>query len=107
MIEDLFPAMNNDQWNELRRAMHTLHHALAWRSRFRDGEYTEPDWNWFNRFREGQYEDILYVDILVENDSDREEIRATLKAIRVPAEETDEGFRVFGYGEKGKSLSYL
>ncbi|ARS71434.1 hypothetical protein CN221_35960 [Sinorhizobium meliloti] len=30
-----------------------------------------------------------------------------LKAIHLPGEETESGFRVFGYGQKGQTLEYL
>lgn len=106
-MDALHPVMNNTKWDELRSAMHALDRRPLWRCKDLNGHYSDGDREWFHHFRLGGYASIFYVDITAEDPAHREAIRAALKAIHLPGEETEAGFRVFGYGEKGQTLDYL
>jgi hypothetical protein len=99
--------MNNTKWDELRLAMHALDRRPLWRCKDVNDHYTDGDREWFDHFQLGGYASILYVDITADEPTHREAIRAALKAIHLPGEETEAGFRVFGYGQKGQILDYL
>jgi hypothetical protein len=71
------------------------------------GHYSNPDAEWYYHFREEGYDHIRYVDIFANNQSHREQIRSALKKIHLPGEETDDGFRVYGYALPGQTLDYL
>ncbi|MCM5692470.1 hypothetical protein Q1M64_21560 [Sinorhizobium meliloti] len=106
-MDPLHPVMNNTKWDELRLAMHALDRRPLWRCKDVNGHYSDDDREWFYHFRSGGYASILYADITADDPSHREAIRAALKAIHLPGEETEAGFRVFGYGQKGQTLDYL
>ena len=72
-----------------------------------DGYYSRADAEWFYHFRAGGYDDIQYVDIFVEGPSHQELIRSALEKLHLPGEETDDGFRVYGYALPGQTLDYL
>ncbi|WP_408909359.1 hypothetical protein [Swingsia samuiensis] len=55
----------------------------------------------------GGYDNIVYVDILIGNPAHREIVRSSLKKIHVPGEETENGFRVYGYVNPGQSHDYI
>lgn len=99
--------MNNTKWEELRLAMYAIEMPTPWRCKIVTGYYSDADTEWYYHFRSGGYEDILYVDIFAENPTHREQIRGALKAIHLPGEETAEGFRIYGYAQRGQSLEYL
>jgi hypothetical protein len=99
--------MNNTKWDELRLAMHALDRRPFWRCRDINGHYSDDDREWFHHFRSGRYDSILYVDITADDPAHRKSIRAALKAIHLPGEETEAGFRVFGYSQTGQALVYL
>lgn len=99
--------MNNTKWDELRLAMHALDRRPLWRYKDVNGHYSGYHREWFLHFRSGDYASILYVDITADDPAHREAIRDALKAIHLPGEETESGFRVFGYGQKGQTLEYL
>ena len=71
------------------------------------GYYSQSDAEWFYHFRDGGYDDIRYVDIFADSEAHREQIRSALKTIHLPGEETDDGFRVYGYALPGQTLDYL
>ena len=71
------------------------------------GCYSHADAEWFYHFRARGYGDIQHVDIFVESQPHRERIRSALKRIHLPGEETDDGFRVYGYELPGRALDYL
>ena len=73
----------------------------------RTSRMADADAEWFYHFRAGGYDDIRYVDIFVESQAHRTQIRGALKAIHLPGEETDDGFRVYGYALPGQTLDYL
>ncbi|WP_017264195.1 hypothetical protein [Sinorhizobium meliloti] len=72
-----------------------------------NSHYSGGDQEQFHHFPSGGYASILYVDITADDPAHREAIRDALKAIHLPGEETETGFRVFGYGQKGQILDYL
>ena len=99
--------MNNTKWEELRLAMYGIESAPRYRCMTIGGYYLDADAEWFYHFRAGGYDDIRYVDIFVESQAHRTQIRGALKAIHLPGEETDDGFRVYGYALPGQTLDYL
>jgi hypothetical protein len=99
--------MNNTKWEELRLAMYGIEPAPRYRCMTIGGYYSDADAEWFYHFRAGGYDDIRYVDIFVESQAHRAQIRGALKAIRLPGEETDDGFRVYGPALPGQTLDYL
>jgi hypothetical protein len=102
--------MNNTKWDELRLAMYSIKPPPAWRTLGKNGYRWPSDREWYYHFREGGdggYGNILHVDIFAEGSEHRELIRAALKRIHVPGEETTEGFRVFGYLQDGQDTDYI
>ncbi len=107
-MTEAYPVMNNTKWDELRLAMHTLEPAPSFRLMTTEDFYSgHPEAEWFHHFRGNGYEDIRYVDIFADNPLHREQIGRALKKIHVPGEETDGGFRVYGYALPGQVLDYL
>ena len=72
-----------------------------------EGNQGRPDREWYYHFGEGGYGDIAYVDILLDDEAHRDRVRAVLREIHLPGEETDAGFRVFGYARHGQAVAYL
>lgn len=104
----LLPLMNDTKWDELRLAMHGIEPGPQWSTIDRDTGYrNDPDGDWFYHFRIGRYETILYVDIATPSVQQREAVRIALTAIHVPGEETDGGFRVYGYVAEGQAVGYI
>lgn len=101
------PAMNNTKWDEVRLAMHALTPRPSWRTLSLDGYRSQPDREWFYHFREGGYESILHLDIQIDTPAQRQLVRAALRSVRVPGEETPEGFRVYGYLHVGQSADFI
>jgi hypothetical protein len=106
-LVEIHPVLNNTKWEELRLAMYAIEPPPRWRCMTITGYYSEADAGWFYHFRSGGYEDIQYVDIFTDSQTNRERIRSALKAIHLPGEETDDGFRVYGYALPGHALNYL
>ena len=104
----LVPLMNDTKWDELRLAMHHIEGGPQWSTVDRDTGYRNyPDSDWFYHFRIGRYETILCVDIVTLDAQQREAVRRALMAIHVPGEETDGGFRVYGYATEGQAVGYI
>ena len=101
------PVMNNTKWDELRLAMNALDPAPAWSTQSINGCQSSRDAEWFYHFRDGGYGDIVHVDIFAADDAMRQQVRSALRSIHVPGEETEEGFRVFGYAADGQFVDYL
>jgi hypothetical protein len=99
--------MNNTKWDELRLAMHEIERPTTYRCMTTTGHYSAPDAEWFYHFRAGGYDDIRYVDIFTDDPRHREQIGRALKRIHVPGEETEGGFRVYGYALPGQALDYI
>ncbi|MGQ3214773.1 DUF6678 family protein [Shinella sp.] len=104
---ELHPVMNNTKWDELRLAMYGLGSLTYFRAKDMNGYYSPPDAEWFHHFRTGGYETMVYVDIIAKDATHREAIRAALKRVHVPGDETELGFRVFGYTERGQAVDYI
>ena len=101
------PVMNNTKWNELRLAMYNTDPAPRWSTLCQNGYRSAADREWYYHFRDGGYENIVYVDIFADDHEHRERIRTVIKRIHVPGEETDDGFRIYGYAERAQALDYL
>jgi hypothetical protein len=106
-MTELHPVMNNTKWRELRAAMYAIKPAPTYRTMFTNDYYSRVDSEWFYHFQEGGYDDIRYVDIFANNALHRQQIASALKAIHLPGEETNDGFRVYGYALPGQSIDYL
>lgn len=103
----LVPLMNDTKWDELRLAMNGIEPVPTWSTVHRDTGYSsDPDSDWFYHFR-GGYDAILHVDIAAPNVQQRSAIRLALMSIHVPGEETDSGFRIFGYVVEGQAVDYI
>jgi hypothetical protein len=105
----MIPVMNDTKWDELRLAMYSLGDLHPkWRTRDIETGYV-PEWDgeWFYHFRDGGYDCIEWVEIRVTSAEQDRAVLAALKAIHVPGERTEDGFRVFGYVEPRKSVEYL
>ena len=103
----LNPVMNNTKWDEVRLAMYALDPTPEWSTLAANGHRYGPDREWFYHFRNGGYEDIVYVDIHVATSHQRELVQSALRKIHVPGEETADGFRIFGYVERGQVTDYI
>lgn len=103
----LNPAMNNTKWDELRLEMYGVTPRPSWSTLSIGGYRSSPDREWYYHFSEGGYEDILHLDIQVDTSAQRELVRAALRKVHVPGEETPEGFRVFGYLQDGQSADFI
>lgn len=101
------PLMNNTKWDELRLAMYELDPAPQWTVLTTSGYRSRPDREWFYHFRDGGYDDIVHVDIVADDATHRESIRATIRRIHLPGEETEGGFRIIGYAQPGQMVDYL
>ncbi len=100
-------AMNDTKWEELRLAMHSLDPIPRWSTLSTRGYQSPSDREWFYHFREGGYRDILHVDIFADSPEHRRAIHSELKRIRLPGEETPDGFRIFGYLPDGQAVGFL
>jgi hypothetical protein len=103
----LYPAMNDTKWDEVRLAMYALQPRPAYAVLSTNGHRSGWDREWFYHFRTEPYATILYVDIRTDDPAQHERVRAALRQVHVPGEETPEGFRVFGYLYAGQAADYL
>lgn len=104
----MLPILNNTKWDELRLAMYGLEMPPLWRTKDVASGYICPwDGEWFYRFRADGYETIEWVEIQIRSDEQRLAVEAILKAIHLPGERTDLGFKVYGYQKPGDALSYI
>ncbi|WP_244631127.1 DUF6678 family protein [Aureimonas sp. ME7] len=99
--------MNNTKWNEIRLEMLEIQPRPLWSTLSTHGHRYPRDGEWFYHFSAGGYDDILLVDIFTDTLAQRELVRAALKRVHVPGEETAEGFRVFGYLRPGQAADYI
>ena len=105
----LVPVMNNTKWDELRLPMYSL---VALRPKWRTKDIETgfiPEWDgeWFHHFRSGGYECIEWVEVKVTSPAQDDAVLQALRSIHVPGEKTEHGYRVFGYGEPGKTIAYI
>ncbi len=105
----LVPVMNNTKWDELRLTMYSLGPLCPkWRTKdIQTGFIPEWDGEWFHHFRTGGYESIEWVEIRVTSAEQDEAVANALRAIHVPGERTEHGYRVFGYTQPGKPVDYI
>lgn len=103
------PLMNHTKWSELRLAMLELGKDFpAWRNRILEsGSVGRWDDDWFHHFYSLSYDDIEWVELEVQSDHQRDLVRAALKQVHVPGEETDFGFRILGYSKPGEYVQYI
>jgi len=105
----LNPVMNSTKWEELRLAMYELG-ELSPRWRVLDLEQEKPtawDGDWFYHFRNGQYKYRQWVEIEIKSDEQYEAVFKKLAQIRVPGEEFETGFRIFGYAKLGEFVDFI
>jgi hypothetical protein len=101
--------MNDTKWDELRRAMYELADLTPrWRTQdVENGNVSHWDSEWFHHFRNGGYKFIQWVEIAVDTNEQRAAVLAELIRIHVPGEQTDSGYRVFGYVKAGEAVDYI
>lgn len=101
--------MNDTKWDEVRLAMYGLGDLRpAWRTRcVENGFVTAWDREWFYHFRDGGYAMIEWVEIKIETDAQCDTVLEALKAIHVPGERTEHGFKVYGHVKIGQPVGYL
>jgi len=106
---DLVPVMNNTKWEELRTAMCELEKlSPQWQTKdIETGYICQWDGEWFYHFSEGGYETIEWVNIKIVSQEQKKAVLRSIVKIHVPGEETDEGFRVYGYLKLGQQVDYL
>jgi hypothetical protein len=102
-----FPLMNNTKWSELRLAMDGMDPSPRWITLSDNGHLSSPDRDWYYHFSVGGYKDTVYVDILTDTREQRDQVRSALKRIHLPGEETELGFRVYGYAQAGQVIDYI
>ena len=101
--------MNKIKWRELQTAMYELNELCPkWRTcSFTNGYLSEWDGEWYYHFSEEGYKDIAWDEIKIENIVQKELVLSKLREIHVPGHETEQGFKVYGYIQEGKSIVYL
>jgi len=103
------PVMNGTKWNELRLAMYELgSQSPKWRTKDLENSYVS-DWDgdWFYHLSIGGYETIEWLDIRVENPTQRDVVHRELAKIHVPGEASAYGYRVFGHVLEGQAVDYI
>ena len=105
----MHPVMNDTKWEEIRLAMYGLGElAPRWRTLdLENGHVSEWDGEWFHHFRIGGYRFMESLEIAVVSQPQREAVLSALVRIRVPGEQTEYGFKVFGYVADGAAVDYL
>ena len=71
------------------------------------GDLTGWDGEWFYHFNVPSYSFIEWLDLAPRNPALRGVLHEALKRLRLPGEETSEGFRIFGYSRGGRPLDYI
>jgi Family of unknown function (DUF6678) len=102
------PVMNDTKWEELRLAMYNLG-ALSprWRTKDLSGHISQWDAEWFYHFRNGGYVSIEWVEIQVSSVEQDAAVVASLKAIHLPGQRIERGFRIYGYTSDGVTVAYI
>ncbi len=105
----MYPVMNNTKWEELRLAMHGLGNLHPqWRTKSTDSDFVSPwEGEWFYHFYAGGYKDIEWVEIKVSSSQQDAVVLSALKAIHVPGQKTDVGYKLYGYLTEGKPVEYI
>ena len=105
------PVMNRTKWEELRKAMYLLGDLHPkWRTKDIQSWYIrewDGDWfDWSHQFQHG-YPSIEWLEIKVTSAEQDAAVVNALRALQVPGEKTDQGYRVFGYAEPGKLVNCI
>lgn len=88
--------------------MYGLQVSPVWRTRcVTNGYVSNWDGEWFYHFSEGGFEDIEWVEIKSDNETQSKAVLLALKEIHVPGIKTEWGFKVYGYVGEGKPIDYL
>lgn len=105
----MHPVMNNTKWRKLQMAMYNLEsNRPKWRTRCTTNGYISNwDGEWYYHFSEGGFVDIEWVELKIENETQRKSVFELLQSIHLPGEETDKGFKIYGYINVGTSIDYL
>jgi hypothetical protein len=106
----LVPVMNDTMWEKLGSAMYRLRDLRPkWRIKdIASGFIREWDGDWFDDFcRFHEYANIEWVEIKVTSTEQDAAVVNALRALHVPGEKTEHGYRVFGYAEPGKLVNYI
>jgi hypothetical protein len=102
------PVMNDTKWDELRLAMYGLGDlSPRWRTRDVSGSIAPWDGEWYYHFRAGGYASIEWVEIRVTSPAQEAAVLSILRAVHVPGERVEQGFRVYGYAAPGMALNYI
>jgi len=101
--------MNNTKWRELQLAMHQLKElSPQWRTCcITNGYVSDWDGEWYYHFSEGGFQDIEWLEIKVDSLEQKDLVFSELKKIHVPGQESEYGFKVFGFVVEGVSVEYL
>ena len=100
--------MNHTKWEEHRLAMDGLTELHPrWRTRDLSGYFSPWDGEWYDHFRQGGYTSIEWVEIQVNFPIQEAAVLSSLRAIHVPGERIEHGFRVYGYLATTMPVTYL
>jgi len=96
--------MNDTKWLELQGAMLNMEfEPPKWRvSNIKNGYISNWDGELHYHFSEGGFKELKWVEIRIDNEEQRVEV---LKFINLPSSETEHGFNVFGYVNKGEVVN--
>jgi hypothetical protein len=105
----LAPVLNDTKWDELRLAMYELG-QLSPRFRVKDIEATQPgpwDGEWYYHFREGGYASMEWVELQLNDETQRDDVSNILAFINLPGAHTNAGFIVYGHVVPGTPVDYI
>lgn len=90
--------MNNTKWEEIRISMNQNLFNTSWRTKnVETGYISSWDMEWFYHFKDGGYKTIEWLEIMLNNEIDRNEIVNKLRVIHVPGEIVGNIIRIYGY----------
>jgi hypothetical protein len=65
------------------------------------------DGEWFNHWAQAGWHWMEWVDLKVQTPQQRESVRTALRRIRFAGEETEDGFRLYGYVQAGQQAAWI
>jgi hypothetical protein len=103
------PLMNDTKWDKVRLAMYGLDRlSPQWRTKdAENGLVSDWDGEWFYHFRVGGYKCIEWLEIKISSPAQYDAVLYALEKVRVPGEQTQIGFMIYGYAPTGVALDYL